>query len=289
MAVANALDNDSALDHILARVSEVPVLPHVIFKVMEISGASDSSGAELENAIVIDPGFSAKLLSIANSAYYGLPRKVTSVREAIGFLGFKAIRQLAMTIGVFDVFIGKNDKDSLRRRKWWRHSVDSAVCCRWLARKTGAANPEEAYTAGLLHYLGKTLLDRFGESSYDKVELLVQNGVDDLRSETAVYGCNHVEVIAGAVALWDFPQELSAAIEYTSEPDLDDPHGANRACVALGSKIAELALQGAEEAQQVDDSLPTWALRRLGLHEDKAVELLTEGMREIAEEASIQL
>src|SRR5687768_7393250 len=173
MSAAPVLNDDAAgLERILTRVNEMPVLPHVVFKVMEISGSSESPGHELEKAIVVDPGFSSKLLSLANSAYYGLPRKVTSVREAITFLGFKSIRQLAMTVGVFDMFIGKNDRDSLRRRRWWRHSVDTAVCCKWLAAETRKMPQDEAYTSGLLHYIGKTLLDRFGDGPYEKVELL---------------------------------------------------------------------------------------------------------------------
>src|SRR5688572_28471606 len=168
MSAVPASNESPALDKLLARINEMPVLPHVVFKVMEITGGSEFPAVELENAIVADPGFSSKLITLANSAYYGLPRKVTSVKEAIGFLGFKAIRQLAMTVGVFDMFIGKNDKESLRRRSWWRHSVDTAVCARYLATRTRALPADEAYSAGLFHIMGKNLLDRFGEASYEK-------------------------------------------------------------------------------------------------------------------------
>src|SRR5688572_14825599 len=172
MSAIPLLNEEPNLEKLLARINEMPVLPHVVFKVMEISGSSEFPAAELERAIVVDPGFSSRLITLANSAYYGLPRKVTSVREAIGFLGFKAIRQLAMTVGVFDLFIGKNDKDSLRRRRWWRQSVDTAVCCKYVAERTKLVSADDAYTCGLLHFIGKTLLDRFGEDSYEKVELL---------------------------------------------------------------------------------------------------------------------
>src|SRR5688500_10564950 len=105
MSVAHVLNEEPSFDKLLARINEMPVLPHVVFKVMEISCGAEFPPAELERTIVVDPGFSSRLITLANSAYYGLPRKITSVKEATSFLGFKAIRQLAMTVGVFDMFI----------------------------------------------------------------------------------------------------------------------------------------------------------------------------------------
>lgn len=289
MSAAPALNDEAGLDRILARVSEVPVLPHVVYKVMEISGSAESSSQELERAIVIDPGFSSKLLSLANSAYYGLPRRVTSVSEAITFLGFKSIRQLAMTVGVFDLFIGKNDKDSLRRRRWWRHSVDSAVCCRWLAKKNRELQPESAYTVGLLHIIGKTLLDRFGEEPYEKVEMLMEHGVDDLRAELAVYKCDHIQVGVAAASQWGFPDELVVALEYDRPAPDGDPWATNRACVMLGSRIADLALVGQDLSEAELIVLPTWALEQMGFSQDQMPDLVSAATQVIGEAASIQL
>jgi HD-like signal output (HDOD) protein len=288
MSAAPVLNDDAGLARILARISEMPVLPHVVFKVMEISGANEGTGHELERAIVIDPGFSSRLLSLANSAYYGLPRKVTSVREAIAFLGFKSIRQLAMTVGIFDVFIGKNDKDSLRRRRWWRHSVDAAVCCRWLAMQTKRVPAEEAYTAGLLHYIGKTLLDRFGSEPYEKVELLLEHGVEPARAEQAVYRCDHIQVAVGAAEQWGFPQPLVAALEYLEPPLADHEYGPYCAHVAVASGIADLALQGWEDTAG-SCPLPEWALEMLGYSAEDACGLIAEASGVIAEAATIQI
>src|SRR5688572_2309354 len=91
-----------ALDQIMSKVDGMAVLPHVVFKVLEITGDCDSPAVEMEKAINIDPGFSTKILTLANSAYFGLPKRVTSIKEALMFLGFKSIRNLAMTVGAFD-------------------------------------------------------------------------------------------------------------------------------------------------------------------------------------------
>ena len=287
MSVARVLNEEPSFDRLLARINEMPVLPHVVFKVMEISGGSESPDAELERVIVVDPGFSSRLITLANSAYYALPRKVTSVREAIGFLGFKAIRQLAMTVGVFDMFIGKNDKDSLRRRRWWRQSVDTAVCCRFLADRTKLLCVDDAYTCGLLHFIGKTLLDRFGEDSYEKVELLQEHEVDCRRAEQAVLGCNHIKLAVGAAEKWGFPEELVAGLEYLDQPHPSNPLAMYPACVAIGHRIAEIALHGVDE--RTNQQLPVWALEQMGRSQSDGPELIAAGMDAIAAAASIQL
>jgi HD-like signal output (HDOD) protein len=238
----------------------------------------------MEKAIIIDPGFSSKLLMLANSAYYSLPRKVSSIREATTFLGFRAVRQLAMTVGVFDLFVGKTDKESLRRRTWWRHSVDTAVCCRWLASEAKTVSSEEAYTCGLLHYIGRTLLDRIGEASYEEVENLVAQGARIADAETIVYGCSHVEVAQAAGKKWGFPESLQFGIQYL-DPGLDNRYEGLCACVAICNTIADLALVGRmKEGDQVEEPqfvLPGWALASLGLPEERTLELIDSGISAI--------
>lgn len=290
MSAAPIYDQNPRVTVIMGRVNELAVLPHVVYKVLELSGAADSTTAEMERAIVVDPGFSSRLLTMANSAYYGLPKKVTSIKEALMFLGFKAVRQLAMTVGVYDMFVGKTDRDSLRRRAWWRHSVDTAVCAKWLAQEFRSLPPDDAYTCGLLHYIGKSLLDRFGGDDYGKIEMLMQQGGAERDCEIALYGCSHIEVAQVAARKWGFPEQLVAGLDYVSLPMEEDPHLAHRACVALCTSIASFAL-GGEALQGSEDPyhLPDWAMNALGIPEERSAECLNGGMRAIAAAAQLQL
>lgn len=266
---------------VLDRVKELAVLPQVIHKIVDLTGSESSSATTMESAIVVDPGFSAKLLTCANSAFYGLPRKVTSIREAVMFLGFKAVRQLAMTVGVFDLFVGKNDAESLRRRSWWRTSLDAAVCARWISETTRSCRPEEAYTCGLLHYIGKTLLDRFDSSLYATVVEAVESGLDDLNAETAVYGCNHVEVAMAAARGWGFPDTLVEGLAYCdSSPS---PAAGLRCSVAIGHGLSLIA-QG-----QSERALPEWALGGVQIAPDREQEIIVEGLDAIAKAATLRI
>lgn len=277
------------LEGLLSKVRELAVLPHVVYKVLEISGASDTSTAEIERAIVVDPGFSSKLLTVANSAYYALPRKVTSIKEAILFLGFKSVRQIAMTVGIYDMFIGKTDRESLRRRAWWRHSVDTAVCCKWLAKKSGKLAPEDAYTSGLLHLIGKTLLDRFGGRDYEAVEILVQNGFPGVHAEQKVYGYDHIVVATAAARKWGFPGQLIAGLQHLEPPAPEDPDAPIRACVAISTKIAQWAVDGAVEDDGAEEqTLPAWALSILGIEAGKHDDTVHGGAAAISEASTVQ-
>jgi HD-like signal output (HDOD) protein len=276
-------DQAKQVDALVSKVNELAVLPHVVYKVLEISGSTDSPASEIEKAIVVDPGFCAKLLTHANSAYYGLPRQVTSIREAIVFLGFKAVRQMAMTVACFDLFVGKNDKESLRRRAWWRHSIDTAVCCKWLAQRTKRVTPEEAYTCGLLHIIGKTLLDRYAPGAYERVESLIASGTQDYLAEQMVYGCDHVRVGMGAVTKWGLPPNLVEALNYIDPREPADEYAPYSAIVALSTVIARIAITGNHE------QLPEWACTALQFSPQEHDELIESGIDTIAAAATIQM
>lgn len=273
---------------LLAKVREVAVLPHVVYKVVELSGSAESSTGQIENAISVDPGFSSRLLTVANSAYYALPKKITSIKDAIMFLGFKTIRQIAMTVGLYDMFVGKTDKESLRRRQWWRRSVDTAICCKWMARETRKLSPEDAYTCGLLHLIGCTLLDRFGDGDYERVEALAEHGMPVFEAEQKVFGAHHADVAVAAATQWGFPDALVQGLMYHQPPaDPEDPYLMHRACVAVGSLIAKWALEGLPESGDYD--LPQWAREALGVTEESVPTLVERAMSVIAEAAAMQI
>ncbi len=277
-----ALNDNEQLSRLMSKVQDLAVLPHVVFKVLEISTSNDSPAQEMEKAIIVDPGFSGKVLTLANSAHYALPRKVSSIKDAVMFLGFRAIRSMAMTVGVFEIFVGKTDKESLRRRQWWRHSVDAAVCSRWLAKRTGKLSPDDAYTTGLLHSIGKSLLDKYGDQDYSLVEQkMEQNALSDIVAETEVFGCHHVEVAISAAQRWNFPDELIAGLDYVN-PVADDAQVlAARACTCLGSLIGAAMTQGADTDRE--GVLPKWAMDALGLSPEEIGTLYEEGMQAISE------
>jgi HD-like signal output (HDOD) protein len=273
---------NAAIERVMSRTKEIAVLPQVVYKIMEMTSSTDSSAALLERAIVIDPGFSAKILMQANSAYYALPRKVTSIREAVAFLGFRAVRQLAMAVGVFDLFVGKTDKESLRRRAWWRHSLDTAVCCRFISQKLGLKVGDEAYTVGLLHYIGKTLMDRSSPADYEKVILLTEKGATDLQAERAVFGCDHIEVGMAATQAWGFPDVLVQGLDYVNGSLAGGDTNKICALTAVSDRIARLAVEGKRDSESSHEGFAPWSLQVLELDAEQLQRLIDESTEAIA-------
>lgn len=276
------------LQKILNHTKDLAALPQVVFKITEMAGSVDSSAAQLEKAIIVDPGFAAKVLSRANSVHYALPRKVTSIREAVTFIGMKAVRELAMSVGVFDMFLGKTDKESLRRRAWWRHSVDTAVTASAVA-EFAKVNSDEAYAAGLLHYIGKTVMDRYDSAGYEKVIVLVDRGVPDWKAETAVFGCDHSQVAMAVAEKWGFPEDLAFSLDYLRKPEDMEKCPKTRAAVAIGHKIAKLVVEGARKEDVEAHHLPEWALELLQIMPDRADYLFEKGKEEMARAAKLAM
>lgn len=281
-------DPSEILAKILAKTKDLAALPQVVFKITEMAGSTDNSASALEKVIIVDPGFSAKVLSRANSAHYALPKKVTSIKEAVTYIGMKAVRELAMNVGVFDMFIGKTDKDSLRKRAWWRQSVDTAVVASMLGDSCGM-DTGECYSAGLLHCIGKTTLDRYDTSSYEKVVLLTERGVADWQAEMAVFGVDHSMVATAVAHKWGFPEALSSSLDYLRPPGSDCLSPKTRAAVAIGHKISKLVVAGASRDDVEAHHLPEWAMEILEILPDKANTLYEKGQMEIAKAASLGL
>ncbi|MCG9894806.1 MAG: HDOD domain-containing protein, partial [Fimbriimonadaceae bacterium] len=270
------------LAKVLSQARNLAVMPQVVFQIMELTGSDASSAAALEKVIQVDPGFSARILAQANSAHFALPRRVTSIRDALLFVGFRSVRELAMTVGVYDMFLGRNDRGSLRRRTWWRHSLDSAVCAKALAQHLGCCPPEEAYTGALLHLIGKTLLDRSEAGGYGKVDLLTAKGYPDCLAERAVFGVDHEEVSSAACRDWGFPEQLLQGVEYLHRPDPEHEAAPHRCLTAISNRIASLVM---EQSRADDESgmWPDWCLEALGLSQDDRAGLTDRGLQAVSQ------
>lgn len=276
MSAISLVDTNERLATFIKKIDGLSVLPHVVFKVLEVSSSTDNPAGDVEKAIVVDPGFSSKVLVLANSASFGLPKRVTSIKDAVMFLGFKTVRNLAMTVGTFDLFVGKNDRESLRRRSWWRQSIDTAVLCKWLASEYGSFPSDEAYTCGLLHLIGKTLLDRYGEEQYEGVSEREELGISDFEAENDVYGCNHVEVAIAATRKWGLPTSMQSSLNYLQEPDPQDEAAMHRACLAAAVHLALLV-------KNLHSEMPVWAFDRMNLSKEPIEELVQKASRKVAD------
>src|SRR5213595_650313 len=149
-----------ALERLFARIGEVASLPAAAEKVLRITDNENADADELCEAIQNDPVLVARILRRLNSSYYALSQKISDLKTAIGLLGLREIRNLALTVFVSRVFEGGAIYGTYNRENLWSHCVGVAVASRLVARVCGLSGCEEAYIAGLLHDLGLILLDQ---------------------------------------------------------------------------------------------------------------------------------
>lgn len=139
---------------IAKKIEELPTPDFIVQRIINIASDPNSSVKELNTAVLESPSLSAKILKLSNSAYYALPRKVTKLSQAINILGFKTVRNLAMSIFTVQNFF-RDEYDFFNTKKFWTHLMSTAIGAELLAKTINFPEREEAFLAGLLHDLGK--------------------------------------------------------------------------------------------------------------------------------------
>ena len=248
----NARAEPLTVEQILEDAGELAALPQVVLRVIETTASHAASAADVERLLSADPALAGKILSLANSAYFGLPRRLSSLKEAIVFLGFKTIRTLALTLTTFAVFLGKADAASLAQRAVWRHAVGTAQCARVLVpllpppvQETVTA--DEAFACGLLHDIGKMTLGRSHPVLLSTIMQTAQTrGMRFHDIETHVLPCGHAMLGAGLALRWNLPPSVceSIAFHHTPRAALVNPRLC--AAVALANELEHFVSDGTE-------------------------------------------
>jgi len=245
MTVLEATQNPiDAMEEIINGAADLAALPQVVLRVMDLTNDRKATATDLERVIGMDQGLAAKILTLANSSYYGLPRQVSTLREAVVFLGFKTVRNLATSITTFNLFLGKSDSASLARRSVWKHSMDTAQCARLITSllhpaAQEAVGVEQAYTCALLHDVGKIAMDRSRQALFVAImELTNSRHLRYSAIENQVFPFSHGQIGAALAARWNYPPMLCEAIAFHHTPRAAELNPKLTAAVCLANEVA---------------------------------------------------
>jgi HD-like signal output (HDOD) protein len=208
---------------------ELPPFPAIATKLLRLFASEEVEMREVVELIRADAAFSSELLRVANSPIYGLRSQVSSLHHAIVILGFDTLRSFAMTISMKNFLRPAMRIDVLRRV--WRHSLATALICEdlgklcWKNRDRGSR--DRAYTAGLLHDLGRlALLVKYPHEYANLLAVVVENPFDLLESERAMFDVDHCEAGSYLAKAWKFPPEIAEVaaahheLPVAGEPDM---------------------------------------------------------------------
>jgi HD-like signal output (HDOD) protein len=243
-AVENTAEGTAKhLNSIIMNTRDLPAMPQVASKVLELSSDPNTSAAQLQQVISDDQAMTARILKIANSAMYSCSRKIKTLTEAIVMLGFNSIRSLVVTSAARNLYNTKNSRTGLKERLLWEHSIGCAFACRLLVQERHPALTEEAFLAGLMHDIGKLVLNIKVPEVFDEIVQVVYNENGNfVNSEQELLGFNHTQVGALLISKWKLSPVLEEVIKDHHNPEALSPENplllyldlANSICHRLG-------------------------------------------------------
>jgi len=212
-------------EKIVNHLNKFPGIPPFCQNLLDRIGSQEIDFSDLVEQIKYDPGLTANILRIANSAYYGAVRSVDSLHSALIRLGTNRVYEVIISSVVAPMMVHSLPGYRLQSEDLLRHSIWVAVACEELARRTNDEDSHLAFTAGLLHDLGKLSLDPFISIEQRRLEYFPQGEhVAFDEREAAVFGMDHCQTGAMALHKWHLPYELIIPIRWHHQPDKADGH-----------------------------------------------------------------
>jgi HD-like signal output (HDOD) protein len=221
-----------------ARSENLPVLPQIVGSVLKVADDPNSSPKLVERVIERDPAVTAKILRVANSAYYG-GANVPTIGRAISVLGINTIRSLVVSIAYQQILSGQPFAQLFCKLDFWRHSLAVATGSRILGKIENPVKAEELFCAGMMHDVGLLVLDRFAPEELDRcVRLARDENVDLLVAEREILGFDHT-VVGGLLAdRWSLSSTIRNAIRFHGEVDKDEQHLQTTSFISVANTLA---------------------------------------------------
>ena len=218
----HSLLSDESLKQLITRLESLPSLPSLYIEIVEELKSPMSSMAKVGDTISKDIGMTAKVLQLVNSAYFGLPHRVSKPSQAAALLGLDIIRGLVLSVHVFTSYNESNLK-YLDIEKLWKHSTITSILAKEIARSQKSA-PEivdDSFMAGLLHDIGILVLIANLPDDYSAViETATTNSIALIEAEKRIINATHAEIGGYLLGLWGLPDSIVEAVYYHHDPNM---------------------------------------------------------------------
>lgn len=274
---------DISLRDRIFQIEDLPTLPRVATQIMEITSDPPFSVKALEEIMSQDPPLSAKILQMANSAFYGLRNPVDSIRRAMLVLGVRELEQIVLSLSVFKAFRTVPGQAAFDREKFWEHSLCTGIIARVFIQKLReiAGQPlgdegEVAFSAGLLHDLGKIIFDYKFHLEFNRaVNLVAEGSLSMQQAENLVFGEDHAVVGSWLAEHWKLPENIVMSIRYHHQPELCSEYHLLVVAVHLANLFSKVGGTGFgdEEVMIGFRSLPAWRILRQLVPEVDSIDL----------------
>ncbi|HEX8404108.1 MAG TPA: HDOD domain-containing protein [Duganella sp.] len=267
------MSNTLSYDDVVRTLDDLPSLPAVVMELLNSIDQDDVDISVLAKKVSYDQALTAKTLRLANSSLYGLQVKVTTIQQAITYLGFQTTRNLITAAAVTGCF-AEGHCPGFDHKAFWRHSIATAACAKVLARQM-RFNQDYAFTAGLLHDIGRLVLVSCFPNQYSvTIAYRAEHDCYLLEAERKVLGVDHVDAGMALAEHWNFSDTMRLAIG-----GHHDPEAPGAGFLASIIHVADAIVHALDLAQMRDDLVPpvsTVAWNALGLDEEIYLQVFRE-------------
>ncbi|MCE5250235.1 HDOD domain-containing protein [bacterium] len=211
------------LQHIIGKIDYLPPFPSVVARALSMLDSPKVKPEQIVEVIKFDPGIATNILRLCNSSYFGLNRSITSLQEALIYIGLARFREILVLSGTRQFFEKKSPGYEMRKGELWRFALASSVTAKELSKIIPVDNSESVFLAALLHDLGKLVLSEFITDSWNMIHEKVEHqGLTFIDAEKEVVGIDHAELGAMILETWGFPPAVINAVRKHHRPLEDD-------------------------------------------------------------------
>ncbi|CAB1067931.1 hypothetical protein D1AOALGA4SA_168 [Olavius algarvensis Delta 1 endosymbiont] len=251
----------------LVNTSEISSVRNTVIVIIKIMNDPNSTAKDLKDIIQVDPPLTARVLKLANSSYYSPPDKIAEIMKAIIWIGWDAIKELALSQKVCEIFHEDETINGYSRTSLWKHSLAVAVFAKMIYRREFGRRGEKVYAAGLLHDIGLILEDQFCHDEF--IHALSKSKIEEkylTRAEKETFGYDHADLGNAIADTWKLPKELCAAIANHHNPDRAGPDFSRMThTLYVADKLSQEKGYGYWDAPLGDQAVFKSSLRKLGL------------------------
>ncbi|MEH6567296.1 MAG: HDOD domain-containing protein [Halopseudomonas sp.] len=247
------------INELLAQKDKLPNVPEVVKELIQVLSDDNANLDAIANKVAKDPTLSVKILRMVNSSYYGLPRTVNSIDEAIVRIGFERLKILVISSGLSGSVTG--EVEGLDIKRFWNESFETGEICKIIAKKTRSVEADVAFTAGIISNIGRLLLHLTTPNRAKAVQTMVDEGADRNQAELDRFQFTSPEAGAALLEQWKLPVELCVAVLQQRAP-LNHAEPSPLAAVISMAKQMLAARKRGDSAKQIVDavSLPLVSL-----------------------------
>lgn len=247
-------------------IDTLPTVPATVEKILSILHDENTSAKDLENVIKYDQSLSAKVMSVANSAFYGLRVKVVTISRAVVAIGFNEVKNLALGVALMDFFKKKVKMHGFDLNAFWLHSIGVGIVSRMIARAYSSVNSEMLFTSGIMHDIGRVALCAYFPEHFKAILDLKNKEKCSMLEAEEKYGIKHTLIGKWLAEKWQFPEDFVQAIyahHYPYDSQTFLPY-------AGMIQLSDILVHRAGIGEEPDDSLvwPITLFRELGTNEE---------------------